>query len=78
MSLEVNMKDQTKRPNPRYTLEFKQDAAKIVSKQDYTLSSRRITLSAIGSWSRAERGSATPSTTKTVDILDEKLVPGAS
>jgi hypothetical protein len=37
MSLEVNMNsNQTKRANPKYTLEFKQDAAKIVSKQDYT------------------------------------------
>jgi hypothetical protein len=36
MSLEVNMKEQTKAPNPKYTLEFKQDAAKLVNEKGYT------------------------------------------
>jgi hypothetical protein len=36
MSLEVNMKEPTKRPHPRYTLEFKKDAAKLVDEKAYT------------------------------------------
>jgi hypothetical protein len=30
MSLEVNKNNQTKRPNPKFTLEFKQGAVKLV------------------------------------------------
>ena len=33
MPLEVNMNTQTKRQNPKYTLEFKQDAAKLVNEK---------------------------------------------
>ncbi len=33
MSLEVNMNTQTKRVNPKYTLEFKQDAARLVNEK---------------------------------------------
>jgi transposase len=59
MSLEVNMKEQTKRPNPRYTLEFKQDAAKLVNEKGYThqqvADNLGISLSAMGRWVRAER-----------------------
>jgi hypothetical protein len=36
MSLEVNMNNQTKRPNPKFTLEFKQGAAKLVNEKGYT------------------------------------------
>jgi transposase len=36
MSLEVNMKEQTKAPNPKFTLEFKQDAVKLVTEKGYT------------------------------------------
>ena len=36
MSLEVNMSNENKQPKPRYTLEFKQDAAKLVLKNGYT------------------------------------------
>ena len=36
MSLEVNMNTQTKRANPKYTLEFKQDAARLVNEKGYT------------------------------------------
>jgi hypothetical protein len=42
MSLEVNMREQTKRPNLRYTLEVKQDAAKLVNEKGYTTNKRRI------------------------------------
>jgi transposase len=60
MPLEVNMKGQTKRPSPKYTLEFKQDAAKLVDERGYThqqaADNLGISLSAIGRWSRAERG----------------------
>ena len=31
MSIEVTMNNQTKRPNPKYTFKFKQDAAKLVN-----------------------------------------------
>jgi hypothetical protein len=36
MPLEVNMKEQTKRSSPKYTLEFKQDVAKLVNEKGYT------------------------------------------
>jgi transposase len=72
MSLEVAMKEQTKRSSPKYTLEFKQDAAKLVNEKGYThqqaADNLGISLSAIGRWSRAERGSATASTTKTAAL----------
>jgi len=72
MSLEVNMNNQTKRPNPKFTLEFKQDAAKLVNEKGYThqqaADSLGISLSAIGRWSRAERGSTTPSITNTAAL----------
>jgi transposase len=68
MPLEVNMKGQTKRPSPKYTLEFKQDAAKLVNERGYTHQQAAdnigISLSAIGRWSRAERGSTAASATK--------------
>ena len=70
MSLEVNMNsNQSKRPTPKYTLEFKQDAAKLVNEKGYThqqaADNLGISLSAIGGWARAERGSTPPSTSKT-------------
>lgn len=36
MSLEVEMSNANKQKKPKYTLEFKQDAAKIVLKNGYT------------------------------------------
>jgi transposase len=36
MSLEVNMNQQTTPKRPQYTLEFKQDAAKLVNEKGYT------------------------------------------
>ena len=59
MSLEVNMNTQTKRPIPKYTLEFKKDAARLVNEKGYTHQQAAhhlgISLSAIGRWARAER-----------------------
>ena len=67
-----NPRIQIKRPNPKFTLEFKQDAAKLVNEKGYThqqaADNLGISLSAIGRWSRAERGPATPSSTKTATM----------
>lgn len=72
MSLEVNMNNQTKRPNPKFTLEFKQDAAKLVNEKGYThqqaADNLGVSLSAIGRWSRAERGATAPSITNTAAL----------
>ena len=73
MSLEVNMNsNQKQRPNPKCTLEFKQDAAKLVDEKGYThqqaADNPGISLSAIGRWSRAERGPASTSATKTATL----------
>lgn len=71
------MNNQTKRPNPKFTLEFKQDAVKLVTEKGYThqqaADSLGISLSAIGRWSRAERGSASPpgSKTATLNLTDQ-------
>jgi transposase len=63
------MNNQIKRPNPKFSLEFKQDAVKLVTEKGYThqqvADSLGISLSAIGHWSRAECGPASPSSTKT-------------
>jgi transposase len=62
------MSNQTKQKRPGYTLEFKRDAAKLVNENGYThrqaADSLGISLSAIGRWVRAERGSATVPTAK--------------
>lgn len=48
--------------NPMYTLEFKQDAVKLVQEKGYTIleaaSSLGVSLSALNRWIRAERGGA--------------------
>ena len=53
------MNKQNKHKRPRFSLEFKQDAAKLVIKQGYThqqaADSLGVSLSAIGRWVRAER-----------------------
>jgi transposase len=42
MSSEVTLNNnQTKRPNPKYTLEFRQDAAKLVDEKGYTYQQSR-------------------------------------
>ena len=72
MSLEVKMSTKSNRRRPEYTLEFKQDAVKLVSEKGYThqqaADSLGISLSAIGRWSRAERGPANTSPTKTLTL----------
>ncbi len=56
------MNKQNKPKRPVYNLEFKQDAAKLVIEKGYThqqaVDSLGVSLSAIGRWVRAERGSA--------------------
>ena len=68
MSLEVNMNTQTKRSTPKYTLEFKQDAARLVNEKGYThqqvVDHGGMSLSATGRWSRAERSPAASSSGK--------------
>ena len=68
MSSEVNMSNRNKLKRPNYTIEFKQDAAKLVNEKGYThkqaADNLGISLSAIGRWVRAEQGSISPSTTK--------------
>jgi transposase len=48
------MNNQIKRPNPKFTLEFKQDAVKLISEKGYThqqaADNLGISLSAIGRW----------------------------
>lgn len=62
------MSNQTKQKRPKYTLEFKKDAAKLVIEKGYThdqaAESLGISLSALGRWVRAERGPASVSTQK--------------
>ncbi|MEA3484146.1 MAG: transposase [Pseudomonadota bacterium] len=57
------MSNQIKHKRPKYNLEFKQDAAKLVIEKSYThqqaADSLGISLSAIGRWVRTERGLAT-------------------
>ncbi len=57
------MSKQTEHKRPKYTLEFKQDAAKLVLEKGYThqqaADNLGISLSAIGRWVRAERGPGT-------------------
>ena len=59
-----------KRCNPKYTLEFKQDAVRLVLEKGYShqqaANSLRISLSAIGRWVRAERGSVSDGEAKKV------------
>lgn len=56
------MNKQIKHKRPKFTLEFKQDAAKLVIEKGYThqqaADSLGVSLSAIGRWVRAERGPA--------------------
>lgn len=62
------MNTQTKRLIPKYTLEFKKDAARLVNEKGYTHQQAAdhlgISLSAIGRWSRAERSPAASSSGK--------------
>ena len=62
------MSEKNKQKRPKYSLEYKQDAAKLVIEKGYTheqaASHLGVSLSAIGRWVRAERGPATASTGK--------------
>ena len=62
------MSNQNKHKRPKYTLEFKQDAAKLVNEKGYThkqaANNLGISLSAIGRWVRAEQDPTTASSTK--------------
>ena len=76
MSLEVTMNTkQTKRPNPKFTLEFKQDAAKLVLEKGYTHQQASdnlgVSLSALGRWVRAERGITSPSKKPLLNLAEQ-------
>ena len=77
MSTEVNMSNKTKQKRPNYTIEFKQDAAKLVNEKGYTQKQAAdnlgISLSAIGRWVRAEQGLVSPSATKksVLNLIDQ-------
>lgn len=62
------MSTKSKQKRPEYTLEFKQDAAKLVNEKGYThrqaADSLGISLSAMGRWSRAEKSPAQSSPAK--------------
>jgi transposase len=62
------MNTKSKQKRPEYTLEFKQDAAKLVNEKGYThrqaADSLGISLSAMGRWSRAEKSPAQSSPAK--------------
>ena len=77
MSLEVKMNTKTKQPRAKYTLEFKQDAARLVNEKGYThqqvVEHLGVSLSAIGRWSRAERVPTAQSSGKntTLSLADQ-------
>ena len=62
------MSTTSKQKRPEYTLEFKQDAAKLVNEKGYThrqaADSLGISLSALGRWARAEKSPAQSSPAK--------------
>jgi len=62
------MSNQNKHKRPKYTLEFKQDAAKLVNDKGYThqqaADNLGVSLSAIGRWARAEQSPAAASSAK--------------
>ena len=71
------MSNQNKHKRPKYTIEFKQDAAKLVNEKGYThqqaADNLGISLSAIGRWVRAEQGPIATSATKkkVLDLTDQ-------
>jgi transposase len=62
------MSNQNNHKRPKYTIEFKQDAAKLVNEKGYThkqaADNLGVSLSAIGRWVRAEQKPTTASATK--------------
>lgn len=71
------MSNQIKHKRPKYTLEFKQDAAKLVNEKGYThkqaADNLGISLSAIGRWVRAEQGPTIVSSSrkKVLNLTDQ-------
>ena len=70
------MSNQTKQKRPKYTLEFKKDAAKLVIEKGYTheqaANSLGLSLSAIGRWVRAERGPTSVATEKKISVESDR------
>ena len=68
------MSNQTKQKRPKYTLDFKKDAAKLVIEKGYTHNQAAdnlgISLSALGRWVRAERGPATSLSAEKNSVLN--------
>ena len=68
------MSNQTKQKRPKYTLEFKKDAAQSVIEKGYThnqaADSLGISLSALGRGVRAERGPATSVSAEKKSVLN--------
>jgi transposase len=68
------MSNQTKQKRPKYTLEFKKDAAQLVIEKGYThnqaADSLGISLSALGRWVRAERGPAASVSAEKKSVLN--------
>lgn len=71
------MENEIKHKRPKYTLEFKQDAAKLVNEKGYThkqaADNLGLSLSAIGRWARAEQGPTTApaSRKKVLNLTDQ-------
>lgn len=71
------MSNKTKHKRPKYTVEFKKDAAKLVIEKGYTheqaANNLGISISALGRWVRAMQGMPKKSTGKAVgQNLDEQ------
>ena len=68
MSKEVKMSNQIKHKRPKYSLEFKKDAAKLVIENGYTqeqaATNLGVSISALGRWVRAEQGTPIKSAVK--------------
>lgn len=68
------MSEQNKHKRPKYTIEFKQDAAKLVNEKGYThkqaADNLGISLGAIGRWVRAEKGPTTVASATKKKVLN--------
>ncbi|CAD6877403.1 Mobile element protein [Methylomonas albis] len=66
------MSNDKKQKRPKYSLEFKQDAAKLVLEKDYSQQQAAdhlgISLSAIGRWVRSERKPSNPESTAKIQF----------
>ena len=70
------MSTKSKQKRPDYTLEFRQDAARLVNEKGYThrqaADSLGISLSALGRWARAEKSPASSLAKKTLLNLTDQ------